>query len=99
VLREIGEVLRATIRRGDVAGRIGGEEFALLLPDTELDEARQLAERVRIAVRELRPSGLLVTISCGVAQHEPGTSLTAALDLADSRLYHAKAAGRDQVVG
>jgi diguanylate cyclase (GGDEF)-like protein len=98
VLRELGHVLRSTLRANDVTGRIGGEEFALFLPDTRLVEGIALTERVRAAIAAAQPGGLVVTISAGVAEHVADRTLTATLNHADVLLYQAKVAGRDRVV-
>jgi len=102
VLRNFGECLMATLREADLAGRIGGEEFLMVLPETELSGARPFAERLRrtLAANPVRlPSGpVTVTCSLGIAERtatdlEPGQLLARA----DAALYRAKAAGRDRV--
>ncbi|MCC7166017.1 MAG: diguanylate cyclase [Rhodospirillales bacterium] len=105
-LRQIGQVLaRFGQRAGEVVGRYGGEEFALLLPATGLAEARALGESIRRAVAGLvtphdRSAAGIVTVSVGVAALRP----TDALDMgelvhqADQALYQAKALGRNRVV-
>jgi diguanylate cyclase (GGDEF)-like protein len=92
-------------RPGDVAARIGGEEFAFLLPETPLTGAESLAELVRRRVLELNlpheaPSVTgQVTVSLGVASSEQGAVATAAdlLGASDAALYEAKRRGRNQV--
>ncbi len=107
-LRELGSLIRrvATHRGGDFAARYGGEEFAVLLPNTPLDGARQVAERLRAAVADLRrehagsPAGHL-TLSIGVAELAPHDAVTTADILvarADRALYAAKDGGRDRVI-
>lgn len=100
VLRAAAAVLRRSLRGGDVVGRLGGEEFALLCPGTATAEAASLAERVRTAIRSEVPhpagGGAAVTTSAGVAAVEDA-GLEAALAAADRALYAAKAAGRDRV--
>ena len=108
MLIALARALQTGVRPGDVLGRIGGEEFAVLLPDCSLPDAAALAERLRAAVADAQqpdgpvpPSGLLprpVTISVGVAQLSPGQDLSTLLRRADTALYAAKTAGRDQVV-
>lgn len=103
VLRALAGAITATARASDVSGRVGGEEFAIALPDTNVDEAAVLAERMRRRVSELAiPRGaavLRVTASFGVAQYAgAGQSLDALLAAADGALYEAKAAGRNRVV-
>jgi len=69
VLAKVGAVMKSVLRSGDFAGRNGGEEFAILLPDTEIAMALNIAERVRAAVAEISPPGsdVTVTVSIGVA--------------------------------
>lgn len=102
VLRDIGQTLLATSRRSDVLGRWGGEEFVLLLPETGLDEAFELAERLRQSVGERvivhEGARLQVTASFGVAGLDSGQELAALLEAADRAMYAAKMAGRNRVV-
>lgn len=102
VLAQLGGLLRTSVRRGiDVAARLGGEEFALLLPDTDLDGARRVAGKVaeRLASLDIAWEGqrLHVTLSMGVAQVVDGEG-DQALRRADDHLYTAKRNGRDQIV-
>jgi diguanylate cyclase (GGDEF)-like protein len=103
VLREVAARVRATTRAGDLAARIGGEEFALLLPGADLVGARELAERLRAAIAaapvEAQGRTLAVTASLGCAALERGEPPEALLARADARLYEAKRAGRDRVLG
>ena len=79
--------------------RLGGEEFVVLLPDTELLEAARIAERMRLTVATIGDLPVSVTISLGCAQMEDsGDGIDALLRLADEALYRAKRAGRDQVM-
>jgi diguanylate cyclase (GGDEF)-like protein/putative nucleotidyltransferase with HDIG domain len=99
-LRAMGAVLATTKRQIDAAGRLGGEEFALLLPDTDQDGGHLLAERLRAAVQTDRvlASGEL-TISIGVATHpQHATDADGLLRAADLAMYAAKGFGRDRVV-
>jgi diguanylate cyclase (GGDEF)-like protein len=102
VLHAFGERLIASLREADLAGRIGGEEFLMVLPETDLAGARPFAERLRKAIGSipmaLPTGGLTVTCSLGIAERtaadlEPGQLLARA----DAALYRAKAAGRNQV--
>ena len=104
VLREFSERLKRNIRGVDLACRFGGEEFVVLMPDTDFRQAQGVAERVRMAVAErgfeapgLRP--LTVTCSVGVAlnEHEVDTP-EMILKRADVALYRAKREGRDRVI-
>jgi diguanylate cyclase (GGDEF)-like protein len=102
VLREVARRILATVREIDVPARYGGEEFAVLLPETGLDTAREVAERIRLAVVDApiktRKGPLAVTLSAGVAAREAGGGdLGALLEAADGALYQAKAAGRNRI--
>ncbi|MFZ1375636.1 MAG: GGDEF domain-containing protein [Geothrix sp.] len=102
VLRTFGERLVATLREADLAGRIGGEEFLMVLPETDLTGARPFAERLRKAIAgtpvPLASGGLTVTCSLGIAERT-GDDLNAGqlLARADAALYRAKGGGRNQV--
>jgi diguanylate cyclase (GGDEF)-like protein len=101
VLRHIGYTLRDHIRHPDIAGRYGGEEFLILLPNTASAEATEQAERLRKYVREAKVQVidhiLSVTISIGVAQFRPGEDTwDTLLNRADNAMYEAKNNGRDR---
>jgi diguanylate cyclase (GGDEF)-like protein len=102
LLREVATLLADNVRPGDVVYRYGGEEFAVLLPDTGVEEARTVAERLRAAIYcttfpggDRQPSGR-VTISVGLACSRTGVDGLKAR--ADAALYEAKRGGRDRVV-
>jgi diguanylate cyclase (GGDEF)-like protein len=100
VLANVGAVLRSVLRTGDFAGRNGGEEFAVLLPDTGVPAALEIAERVRAAVAEISLAGtdVSVTASIGVVGFpDHATSLDRLEWLADAALYLAKREGRNRV--
>lgn len=103
VLEEFGRRVKNNLRTTDLAGRIGGEEFLLILPETDMDGAMLLAERLRAATGEfpfdLGTETLKVTCSLGVAQRTPDDRDGGALMArADGALYAAKRSGRDRVV-
>ncbi len=99
VLQDVAYTMRAVLRAGDSIYRIGGEEILVLLPGAGEGEALEISERLRCAVRERRPVGVMLTISIGVAVSREGPLDTDDLvGLADAALYAAKAAGRDRVV-
>lgn len=104
LLRELGQLLKSSIRGGDVACRFGGEEFVLILPEITINDAKQRAEELRQKTRQLtvthRGQALgIVTVSLGAATY-PKHALTAEelLHMADKALYQAKAKGRDRVI-
>jgi diguanylate cyclase (GGDEF)-like protein len=104
VLRQIARTCADALRDGDLLGRIGGEEFLAILPNTQLDHAMDVAERLRRRVEVLEiadlPAGMHMSISIGVAEMQPRDDTVAELiQRADAALYRAKAQGRNQVVG
>jgi diguanylate cyclase (GGDEF)-like protein len=100
VLRSLANIMTSSVRAEDIVCRYGGEEFTILLPNANLDETRQRAETLRVAVAALVVSeSQRLTLSLGVAAF-PGHGTTARelIETADSALYEAKSAGRDRVV-
>nr|PZN69476.1 MAG: hypothetical protein DIU55_12920 [Bacillota bacterium] len=102
VLRRVVEAGRRTLRSEDVIGRIGGDEFAVLLPSTTLEQAVRVAERLRATCEQLavetRSGTIRFTMSCGVVEWKPHYgSVEGLLQRADSALYAAKNAGRNCV--
>jgi diguanylate cyclase (GGDEF)-like protein len=95
VLAEIGQRIRAVVRTADVACRIGGEEFAVLLPESELAHAEQLYDRLAgaVAARPVGEAGDL-SISGGITHLHPDDSPTTFFERGDEALYEAKAAGK-----
>lgn len=102
VLKHISQQLRRATREGNVVARVGGEEFALLLPHTALPEALEVAERVRQTIEEnryrLKEQALNITISMGIAAVDCELPMAQAYRHADTALYQAKHAGRNRVV-
>lgn len=102
VLVEIARRLTANLREGDLLARIGGEEFLVVLPDSDRPHARKVAERLCRAVEE-RPislpsgQGLTITVSIGVAVSDGGASIDAVVEQADQALLQSKGAGRNRV--
>jgi diguanylate cyclase (GGDEF)-like protein len=95
ILRRVGSVLKGRVRDTDVVARIGGEEFGLILPRTNAQEAHEIAERVRSAIEEIETRDHLVTSSAGIASFPTDASDPATLyELADGALYWAKRAGK-----
>jgi len=98
VLAEFGRRLRRQLRAFDLAYRVGGEEFVVLVPGGTPRQTRELAERLVHAVRAEPLAGLTVTVSAGVATSSAGTfDYDAVFARADAALYSAKRSGRDQV--
>lgn len=102
VLKMIGEVLRNELRSHDIYARYGGEEFVVLLPETGIEAARKVAEKLRnaIASQTVRHNkhSVNVTVSLGVAEYNPEkmTAATEMVEAADKALYEAKDAGRNR---
>jgi diguanylate cyclase (GGDEF)-like protein len=98
VLQDVSYTMRAKLRAGDSIYRVGGEEILVVLPGATREDAVAIAERLRLAVRDLRPVGVTMTVSIGVAVSRPGGFDTDDLvQRADEALYTAKANGRDMV--
>ena len=102
VIRDIARLAAAGMRAGDLVGRLGGEEFGILMPLTAAGAATAACERLRCNIHDRQvplPSGRMVsvTLSSGVAEHVPGESIDALIARADAALYEAKQQGRDQV--
>ncbi len=103
-IRSVADVMTATLRETDVTGRLGGEEFAVLMPHTDLNAAMRAAERLREAAANLRIAApaadqapIQLTISIGVADYQHGMSLDILVMHADLALYRAKHEGRDRI--
>lgn len=97
LLREVGGLLAATARQGDTVGRLGGEEFVAVLPETDLEGARLFAERLRLGVAARRIEGIRTSASCGVATLLPDDTVESLLAAADEALYRAKQSGRNRI--
>lgn len=102
VLVAVAEVVSRSVRAGvDLVGRLGGEEFAVMLARCDLDAARRTAEGIRAAIETARvatPAGEIVTtVSIGCASVAAGDNVSAALQKADEALYAAKRGGRNRV--
>jgi two-component system cell cycle response regulator len=102
-LRAVSEALLSACGEAATVARVGGEEFAVLLPGQDLSQATALAERIRAAVSAIEipteRGPVRVTVSLGVASLAPEMSAQGLYTLADARLYQAKAEGRDRVIG
>jgi two-component system cell cycle response regulator len=104
VLKQFAEILNTAGRRDDFAARIGGEEFAIVMPGVSPIEAARLAERIRRQLESKKwmlGSGVAlgtVTASFGVARRRAGESASDLFKRADAALYRAKSEGRNRVV-
>jgi diguanylate cyclase (GGDEF)-like protein len=102
VIRVVGKMLNEEMRKYDQAGRYGGEEFFVVLPDSSLEQALGIAERLqtRFADTDIAAADtvLRVTASFGVAVFRPGESREHWMDRADKAMYRAKQSGRNRVV-
>lgn len=102
-IRVIARVILNMIRATDIQGRIGGEEFAVMLPQTELKGAMELAERMRLAIEqvEIERSGIKVSVTASIGVStalDYKDDINSLVQRADNALYSAKRAGRNQVV-
>lgn len=101
VLRHVARLLRSVLRSGDEAGRVGGEEFLVLLPGTGSVDACEIAQRMRETIATAHfpglPADYRVTASFGVATRQPGESMDALVMRVDRLLYDAKDAERNRV--
>jgi two-component system, cell cycle response regulator len=101
VLKEIVYRITSALRPSDLVARMGGEEFAVVMPETDLDAGHRIAERLRSRIAGRPVEKLAVTVSIGAAVIQPDTEeevLDAALRRADEALYEAKRAGRNRVM-
>ncbi|MGO4331336.1 GGDEF domain-containing protein [Cupriavidus sp. 2TAF22] len=101
VLRHFSGLLRKTLRAGDFAGRLGGEEFGIVMPDTSLEQGRALSLRLNTLVRTTpcpsEPDAIPYTVSIGMAERLPGEGADDLMRRADNALYDAKHMGRNCV--
>ena len=105
VLKEIGKILKNSFRAYDIVARYGGEEFTVILPGMNKEKATEVAERIRLTIKETKipgeeklPGGKL-TVTIGVASFpDDATSAEELIDLADKALYHGKYIKRDIVI-
>lgn len=102
VLAKVGEILRNSLRKTDSAYRYGGEEFAILLPETKGEKALHFAERIRLSFENqdsILPGEetLFVSVSIGVAQYKSGEDLNTFIKRADTNMYAAKNEGKNRI--
>lgn len=102
-IRQVADAIQAISRAADVPGRLGGEEFAICLPATKLDEGATLADRLRLSISDLKVplegTTLKMTVSIGISQYGPDDAeFETVLKRADNALYMAKSQGRNRLV-
>jgi two-component system cell cycle response regulator len=102
VLMRLGQVIKLLLRKMDSAYRYGGEEFTIILPETEIDEAGVVSQRIRKAIKEIVFSPetrgeISITVSIGMTAYISPEDITAFVQRADKALYKSKSAGRDRV--
>ena len=102
VIRSLAWLLKQRLRKTDVVGRYGGEEFLVILPDADAARAHQLLDRIRVDFslfqHAVRDTSFSCTFSGGIAQFSPGLGGATAIKIADEALYIAKRQGRNQLV-
>jgi len=99
VLKSISKAVAKNIRDSDIFGRWGGEEFLIILPNTDIESSRKVAQKLRLLIEKSKIyEGIKVTSSFGVAQFEEGDNMDSLIKRADNRLYDAKRTGRNKVV-
>ena len=101
VLKEVADIIKSTIRNSDACGRFGGEEFIIVLPNTKLNGAMKLAERIRENIQNhkfiFQNQEIPITISIGITSASKNDSLFSLIERADEALYEAKSKGRNRV--
>lgn len=97
VLIKIANIISNNIRKNDIAGRFGGEEFIVIFPNTTLKNASKIAERIRYSIESNSFSGSNITISGGVSEY-CDCEILEFLDYADKKLYEAKKTGKNKIV-
>jgi len=97
VLTQVASIIKENIRETDLAGRFGGDEFMVILTNTDLNTAQAIAERIRLVVEDaVFIDGLRVTISGGVRQYNREAFLDF-IHFADMNLYQAKSHGKNRI--
>lgn len=102
VLQHVGQSLRLDVRKSDIVGRFGGEEFIILFPAIRSAALPQIAEKIRRRIQRIQPANISITVSIGMYQgivaSDPENALSLWISKADECLYRAKASGRNCVV-
>jgi diguanylate cyclase (GGDEF)-like protein len=102
VLKSLSRLLRERLRKTDLIGRYGGEEFGIILLDTTPEAAREILDQIRESFARIRHSAedrdFYVTLSCGLASYPRYVNVGDLTEAADRALYDAKESGRNRVV-
>jgi diguanylate cyclase (GGDEF)-like protein len=103
VIKHLAEVVRFHVRKSDFSFRYGGEEFLVLLLNTDIENAVRIAEQIRAKVETtnftLKEKSFVITVTIGVAQYMEGESVESLLERADKNLYNGKRFGKNRVIG
>lgn len=101
ILKEVAKIIKNMIRKSDICGRFGGEEFIILLPNNKLSGAMKLAERLRQAIEnynfEFKGQKIKITVSIGITSVGINDSFESLIQRVDEALYEAKSKGRNRV--
>ena len=100
MLVAVADALREFLRPTDLVARFGGDEFAVLLPEINIKQARQTAERIRQQIAALSPASLstAITVSIGISDRADNDDVATLVQRADAAIYDAKEAGRNRVL-
>lgn len=90
VLKEFSNLIKGNLREADIAARFGGEEFVVMLPNTDREGAYKTAERLQMSIKNADIAGHKISASIGVACYRPGLTAKALIDRADKAMYHVK---------
>jgi diguanylate cyclase (GGDEF)-like protein len=96
VLKEYTKIISSLLRSSDIFCRIGGEEFVIILPHTNIENAKSIAQKLRITVESSKVI-IPITISFGVVEYKKGENLDSIFKRVDNALYKAKKSGRNRV--
>ena len=98
ILQEFSLLLNETLRKSDIVGRWGGEEFLIILPETDAEGAKEVAEHLRKRIEKFEFTAVKhKTSSFGITQYQKGSDIQSLVNKADVALYNAKNKGRNQV--